>query len=112
MKRIALAATLACLAGTAMADPVDGIWKTQPGDAPSAGCIFRNPPGKYAGMLIEEAGLKGRKVGGAEVSSVHANYVMNRGDASGSDVRELIDLIVETVKDRSGVTLEVEVDIW
>ena len=53
---------------------------------PSAGCIFKNPPGNSAGRLIEESGLKGTRVGGAEVSCVHANFMINRGDATGADI--------------------------
>ena len=60
--------------------------KSQPFKEPSAGCVFRNPPGYRAGRLIEEVGLKGACVGGAEISPVHANFIVNKGNAKASDV--------------------------
>ena len=85
---------------------------TQPYGVASAGCIFRNPPGDSAGRLIEQAGLKGRRVGDAEVSEIHGNYIVNTGCAGGRDIRELVDIIRESVAEASGVKLELEVDIW
>ncbi len=81
--------------------------------APSAGCIFKNPPGAImpAGKLIDSCGLKGRRVGGAEVSERHANYIINRGGASASDVKELINIMRKEVKNAHGVSLELEVRI-
>ena len=76
---------------------------------PSAGCIFRNPPGGSAGRLIEECGLKGERVGDAEVSPVHANFIINRGQATGADVLELVRRVRDRVRRTSGVTLEPEV---
>jgi UDP-N-acetylmuramate dehydrogenase len=82
---------------------------TQPYADPSAGCVFRNPPQRSAGALIEQCGLKGMRVGGAEVSTQHANFVVNRGGATARDVRELIQLIQRTVLEKTGVHLEMEV---
>ncbi|MGH7996147.1 MAG: FAD-binding protein, partial [Opitutaceae bacterium] len=75
---------------------------------PSAGCIFKNPQGRSAGRLIDESGLKGERVGGAEVSAVHANFIVNRGGATGADVLELIRRIRARVRERTGVDLEPE----
>jgi len=86
--------------------------QTQPLSFPSAGSIFRNAPGQRpAGELIDRAGLKGLRIGGAEVSTKHANFIVNRGGASASDVLALIRQIQETVLDRFGINLEPEVNI-
>jgi UDP-N-acetylenolpyruvoylglucosamine reductase len=79
---------------------------------PSAGCIFKNPPGNSAGRLIEESGLKGLRVGGAEVSRVHANFVINSGEATSEDVLELVRQIRSTVRKAKGVELEPEVMLY
>ncbi len=84
---------------------------TQPLEHPSAGCIFKNPPGSAAGALIDRAGLKGLRVGGAEVSRKHANWIVNRGGATGEDVRELIRRVKAEVERRFGVVLEEEVRV-
>jgi len=85
---------------------------SQPLSLPSAGSVFRNPPGqKAAGELIDQAGLKGLRVGEAEVSIKHANFIVNRGHAKASDVLELIRQVQETVFERFGVSLEPEVTI-
>ena len=84
---------------------------TQPIWDKSAGCIFKNPEGTGAGRLIDRAGLKGLRVGGAVVSNVHANFIVNAGGASFSDVRGLIDIIREKVQDAFGTELELEVEI-
>lgn len=86
-------------------------WKTQPGNMRSAGCVFRNPPGDAAGRLIDRAGLKGTRVGGAVVSDVHANFVLNDRGAAADDVEELIEVIRNRVDERFGVRLELEVEI-
>jgi len=93
--------------------------RTQPLDAPSAGCIFRNPDPAVdrvpdgipasAGALIDRAGLKGRAVGGARVSTAHANFIVNAGGATASDIRRLIDLCRAEVRARFGVTLREEI---
>jgi len=71
--------------------------------------VFRNPPGDYAGRLIEASGLKGLRVGGAEVSRRHANFIVNRGDARAEDVRRLIEQVSSRVESRFSVTLQTEV---
>ena len=83
----------------------------QPLEYPSAGSVFRNPPGYSAGKLIEDAGLKGFKVGDAMVSLKHANFIVNVGHASGEDVLQLIKIIQEKVKDETGILLEVEQEV-
>jgi len=82
--------------------------ETQPRE-PSAGCIFKNPPGTSAGRVIDDCGLKGTRVGGAEVSSVHANFIVNRGGATGADVLELIRLVRARVRAVRGLDLRPEV---
>jgi UDP-N-acetylenolpyruvoylglucosamine reductase len=79
---------------------------------PSAGCMFKNPPGASAGRLIEESGFKGERVGGAEVSRVHANFVINRGDATSADVLELVRRVRAGVRQAKGVELEPEALIY
>lgn len=83
----------------------------QPLTLPSAGSVFRRPPGHYAGPLIEESGLKGTRVGGAEVSTLHANFIVNAGGATAADVLGLIEHVRQTVHARSGVWLEPEVRV-
>ena len=85
---------------------------SQPPGKRSAGCIFKNPPGDSAGRLIDSLGLKGLSVGGASVSQVHGNFIVNRGDATPRDVLDLIDLVKRQVKDKSGVELVEEVIVW
>lgn len=84
--------------------------RTQPTE-PSLGSTFVNPPGDYAGRLIEAAGLKGACVGGAEVSGLHANFLINRSGATASDVMRLIDHVQAKVQQRCGVALELEVQL-
>ena len=84
---------------------------SQPLDMPSAGSTFKRPVGGYAAALIEQAGLKGFSVGGAQVSPKHAGFVVNTGGASCADVLRLIEHIQKTVLDRSGILLEPEVRI-
>ncbi|SDR67041.1 UDP-N-acetylmuramate dehydrogenase [Opitutus sp. GAS368] len=79
---------------------------------PSAGCIFKNPPGTSAGRLIDEAGLKGERVGDAEVSAVHANFIVNRGHATSADIIGLVRKIRARVKDARGIDLEPEVLLY
>jgi len=78
---------------------------------PSAGSVFKNPTGTPAWRLIDEAGLRGASVGGAQVSTVHTNFIVNTGGATARDVMELIEYVRKTVCSRSGVTLEPEVRI-
>lgn len=81
---------------------------SQPLEYPSAGSVFRNPDGDFAGRLIEEIGFKGKSFGGAQVSSKHANFIINTGDATGSDVKHLIDDIKKQVKNKYDIDLKVE----
>jgi UDP-N-acetylmuramate dehydrogenase len=85
---------------------------TQPLHQPNAGSIFMNPPGDYAGRLIEQAGLKGMREGDAQVSEKHANFIVNLGNASAKDVLILMDRVRSIVQERFGVRLENEVKIW
>jgi UDP-N-acetylmuramate dehydrogenase len=85
---------------------------TQPLDAPSCGSVFKNPPGGYAGRLIEAAGLKGERHGGAQISPLHANFIVNTGGATAADVLALIGHARAAVRLRTGVLLEPEVRIW
>lgn len=84
----------------------------QPMGHQSAGCIFKNPRGMSAGELIEQAGLKGTRIGGAEVSSRHANFIVAEPGATPGDVLRLIDLVRGRVAERLGVELELEIEIW
>ena len=82
--------------------------ETQPLEYPSAGSVFRNPEGDFAGRLIEEIGYKGKSVGDAKVSEKHANFIINSGNASGEDVKKLINEIKEKVKEKYKIELKVE----
>jgi UDP-N-acetylenolpyruvoylglucosamine reductase len=85
-------------------------WKSQPA-APSAGCIFKNPPAIPAGKLIDELGLKGTRVGGALVSAEHGNFIVNSGAATARDILDLIEIIRQRVRTERGIELETEVEI-
>ena len=85
--------------------------ETQPLEFPSAGSIFKNPPGDFAGRLIEKAGLKGARMGGAMISEKHANFIVNTGNASSRDILALIDLAKKKVREDFGVELELEVQV-
>jgi UDP-N-acetylmuramate dehydrogenase len=78
---------------------------------PNAGSIFRNPPGLFAGRLLEECGMKSRRVGGAEVSSVHANVIVNTGGATAEDVKALMTEMKRAVRERFGIELEPEIQL-
>ena len=84
---------------------------TQPLDVPSCGSVFRNPEGDFAGRLIESAGLSGERIGGAEFSRVHANFIANVGGARAADVLALIERARSRVRDASGVELQTEVHV-
>jgi UDP-N-acetylmuramate dehydrogenase len=85
----------------------------QPIGARNAGCIFKNPdPEHPAGRLIDEAGCKGLRVGGAQISDLHGNFLINHGDATGADVDELITSVAKAVRERSGLTLQEEIHRW
>jgi UDP-N-acetylmuramate dehydrogenase len=91
---------------------IDRIWKERgrlyPMQLPNAGSVFRNPEGSHAGFLIEEAGCKGMKVGGAEVSEKHGNFIINTGGATSSDIINLIELVRERVFEKNGINLVLE----
>jgi UDP-N-acetylmuramate dehydrogenase len=85
--------------------------ETQPLDLPSCGSVFKNPPGDFAGRLIEAAGLKGLRVGNAEISALHANFILNRGGACAADVLTLIERAQQAVAERFHVRLDPEVRV-
>jgi UDP-N-acetylenolpyruvoylglucosamine reductase len=85
-------------------------WESQP-TAPSAGCMFKNPPTIPAGKLIDELGLKGTRVGGAVVSAEHGNFIVNDGQATARDVLELIAILKARAKEARGIELQTEVEI-
>ena len=82
---------------------------TQPYQQPSCGSVFRNPEPLKAGRLIEEQGLKGTRIGGAEVSTMHANFILNTGHAQANDIAQLIHLIQDRVEANHGIRLHPEV---
>lgn len=85
---------------------------SQPLGHQSAGCIFKNPRGMSAGMLIDQAGMKGTTVGGATISERHANFIVTEPGASSQDVLKLIDLVKSRISERLGVDLETEIEVW
>ena len=95
---------------------VKEIWiykkNNQPLNTKNSGCIFRNPQGGSAGALIDRAGLKGLRIGGAVVSEKHANFIIAEKECTSSDVMRLIETIKEKVKEQFDVDLELEVEIW
>ncbi len=84
--------------------------ETQPPGA-SMGSMFKNPPGDYAGRLIEAAGLKGRRIGRAMISPIHANFIINLDGATATDIWQLMTLAQETVKEKFGISLETEIEL-
>jgi UDP-N-acetylmuramate dehydrogenase len=90
-------------------DDLERRHTTQPYDRPSCGSVFRNPLPQFSAKLIEDAGLKGYTIGGAEVSQLHANFIINRGDATATDIFQLIAHVKNAVSQRWGVELETEV---
>lgn len=102
-------------------DPAAGVKKirqllsqradTQPIQSPSAGSVFRNPPGDFAARLIEDSGLKGERQGGASVSTLHANFIVNEGNATAADIEDLIARVRRVVARRHGIELVREVRI-
>ena len=84
---------------------------SQPLDMPSAGSVFRNPLNDHAGRLIEAAGLKGKSIGGAMVSKKHANFIVNTGNATSNDIKNLIELVHTQVKEKFNVDLVLEQEI-
>lgn len=95
----------------AVVERMAGREETQPTGVRSLGCVFKNPEKPAAGVLIDEAGLKGIRIGGARVSSVHANFIINEGKATARDVCVLMSLIRERVKEQTGIVLEPEIEV-
>jgi len=95
----------------AMADAKRKRDKKQPLGFPNAGSVFKNPPGEVAGKLIEAAGLKGRRVGGAMISEQHANFIVNCGGATAADVKQLMDAVTETVWQARAIRLVPEIKL-
>jgi UDP-N-acetylmuramate dehydrogenase len=85
--------------------------KYQPLEYPSGGSVFKNPPGDFAGRLIEEAGLKGKTIGNAMISEKHANFIVNTGNAMAVDILALMDLAQKRVRERTGIDLEPEIRV-
>lgn len=88
---------------------IDYRTRTQPYSDKSAGCVFRNPASHSAGALIQQCGLKGKRIGGAEVSTMHANFIVNKGGATSKDILELAREVQRTVKEKTGIELEMEI---
>jgi len=84
---------------------------SQPLNLPNAGSVFRNPPGDHAARLIQQCGLKGRRIGGAQVSEKHANFIVNTGGATAADIENLINEVGAVVEQQTGVRLQCEVRI-
>lgn len=116
--RVVLSATADLVEGDAtairarVAEYRDKRGTSQPLSKRNAGCIFKNPPGGSAGRLIDQAGLKGFRVGDAEVSPEHANFLVNHGKATAAQFAELMEQVRTKVRDVHGVELEPEVEIW
>jgi len=85
---------------------------TQPLEYPSAGSVFRNPENDFAGRLIEECGLKGKSIGGAMISAKHANFIVNHGNATAKDIKDLIKLVQSEVKKKFNIELSLEQEIF
>ncbi|PLR69657.1 MULTISPECIES: UDP-N-acetylmuramate dehydrogenase [Bacillaceae] len=85
--------------------------ETQPWDHPNCGSVFRNPLPHYAGQLVQESGLKGYQIGGAKISELHGNFIVNTGNATAKDVLDLIDYVKKTIYEKHSVKMETEVEI-
>lgn len=94
-----------------IADYLERRRKSQPLDLPSGGSVFRNPTNDYAGRLIEQAGLKGTRIGGALISRKHANFIVNTGGAKAKDILALMDLARKKVRQKTGIELEPEIRV-
>jgi UDP-N-acetylmuramate dehydrogenase len=95
---------------------MDYVWRERlekhPMDMPSAGSVFKNRNGNSTWKYIDQAGLRGREIGGARISEKHPNFIVNTGRATASDVKELIDMVKKGVREATGVALEEEVEMW
>ncbi|MHC5033736.1 MAG: UDP-N-acetylmuramate dehydrogenase [Planctomycetota bacterium] len=100
------------LVGRLMAERLAARAARHPLGEPSAGCVFRNPPGNRAGRLLDLCGMKGRGIGGAQVSRIHANFIVNTGGAVARDVLSLVQIMRESVLRDFGIELELEVRHW
>lgn len=90
------------------------VWKrrqSQPMGVGTAGSVFKNPPGRFAGQMLDEAGARGMQIGGARVTGKHANFIENTGNAAAEDVRQLMVSLQELVKGKFGITLEPEIEL-
>jgi len=92
-------------------DHLDMRRSSQPVGEATAGCVFKNPPGDSAGRMIDEVGLKGHHLGGAQISTLHANWIVNTGGATAGEILDLIEIAKSRVRDRYGVQLELEIGI-
>ena len=113
---VVLAATFGLRSGdpdtlAARADEILAWRKTHHPVGATMGSTFKNPPGSYAGYLIEQAGLRGYRIGGAQVSEMHGNFIMNTGNATAADVLVLIEHVRAEVKRQLGVALELEIEL-
>ena len=99
--------------GTLEGKVADMATRRKASQPPGATCgsVFKNPPGDYAGRLIEAAGLKGKRRGGAEISSVHANFIVNRTQATAADAKALIDEARQAVQAQFGISLQLEIEL-
>ena len=91
-----------------MDESKDRRWARQPREFPNSGSVFKRPPGKFVGPMLDELGLKGYRVGGAEISKKHSGFIINIGNATGEDILLIIKHIREKVKNAFDVDLEVE----
>jgi len=94
-----------------IADYLKSRQETQPLEYPNGGSVFKNPPGDYAGRLIERAGLKGKRIGGALISPKHANFIVNTGGAKAQDILALMVLAREKVREETGIELDPEIRV-
>jgi len=83
-------------------------WDKQPREFPNCGSVFKRPSGRFVGPMLDELGLKGFTIGGAQISEKHSGFIINRGDATGNDILSLIKIVQTKVKEKFGVDLEVE----
>ena len=91
-----------------MEDSKKRRWSKQPREYPNSGSVFKRPPGRFVGPMIDEIGLKGYTIGGAQVSKKHSGFIVNFNYATGKDILELIAYVQKKVKDKFGVLLEIE----
>ncbi|EKB48329.1 UDP-N-acetylmuramate dehydrogenase [Cecembia lonarensis] len=83
-------------------------WSKQPRDYPNCGSVFKRPPGRFVGPMLDELGLKGFTIGGAKISEKHSGFIVNTGNATGKDILQIIEIVQKKVKEKFGVDLEIE----